>query len=166
MRTKIINLLNKWRNTEKYGVDKFAPANYSFDYLFATAMAGQPLAWFEGSNLPEEAFGIKRLINGYKKLQHDFHSGVILPIGNEPSGKSWTGFQSINGKTGYLLIFREKTTESSAFISAWFSKGDKVKCKLLLGNNGSTIASVYDGRGIEVSIPKENDFVLFEYEIE
>ena len=161
-----IEFLNKWRNSDKYGKDKFAPANYSFDYLFATAMTGQPLAWFEGANLPEEAFGLKRLISDYKKFQHDFHSGVILPIGDEPSGKSWTGFQSMNGKKGYLLVFREQTTESSSFIPVWFSKGDKIRWKLLLGNSGSTIGSVYDGRGLEVKISKPNDFAFYKYEIE
>ena len=57
-----IEFLNKWRNTEKYGDDPFAPHRYSFEYLFATTMAGQPLAWFEASNLPEEAFGIRDLM--------------------------------------------------------------------------------------------------------
>lgn len=32
----------------------------------------------------------------------------IFPIGNEPNGKQWTGFQSIgNAKEGYVLVFRE-----------------------------------------------------------
>lgn len=35
-----IEFLNKWRNTEKYGNEPFAPKHYSFEYLFATAMAG------------------------------------------------------------------------------------------------------------------------------
>ena len=61
-----IEFLNKWRNTEKYGDDPFAPHRYSFEYLFATTMAGQPLAWFEASNLPEEAFGIRDLMEKYK----------------------------------------------------------------------------------------------------
>lgn len=42
-----IEFLNKWRNLDKYPKDPFAPSNYSFEYLFATTMAGQPLAWFE-----------------------------------------------------------------------------------------------------------------------
>ena len=50
-----IEFLNKWRNTEKYTGDPFGPANYSFEYLFAITMAAQPLAWFEGTGLPEEA---------------------------------------------------------------------------------------------------------------
>ena len=103
-----IEFLNKWRNTEKYGDDPFAPHRYSFEYLFATTMAGQPLAWFEASNLPEEAFGIRDLMEKYKKVQYDFHQGTILPIGEEPSGRSWTGFQSLcHSKNGYLLIYRE-----------------------------------------------------------
>lgn len=48
---------------------------------------GNPLAWFEASNLPEEAFGIKDLMEKYKKVQYDFHQGTILPIGEEPSGQ-------------------------------------------------------------------------------
>lgn len=81
-------------------------------------MAGQPLAWLEASNLPDEAFSIRSLVEQYKKVQYDFHQGIILPIGDEPSGRSWTGFQSIcnqvgngsddcNVKSGYLLIYRE-----------------------------------------------------------
>ena len=95
-----IEFLNKWRNTEKYAGAPFAPANYSFEYLFATTMAGQPLAWMEASGLPEEALGIGALIERYKEVQHDFHRGVILPVGDEPSGRSWTGFQSVDGERG------------------------------------------------------------------
>ena len=85
-----IEFLNKWRNTEKYAGDPFAPANYSFEYLFATTMAGQPLAWMEASGLPEEALGIGALIERYKEVQHDFHRGVILvdriPVGRRRAG--------------------------------------------------------------------------------
>ena len=31
-----IEFLNKWRNTDKYKGEVFAPENYSFEYLFAT----------------------------------------------------------------------------------------------------------------------------------
>ena len=90
-----IEFLNKWRNEGKYEGDPFAPSAYGFDYLFATAMAGQPLAWMEASNLPEEAFSVSGLLSGYREISAEFHSGMIFPIGDEPSGRSWTGFQSI-----------------------------------------------------------------------
>ena len=90
-----IEFLNKWRNPANYKDDPFAPANYSFEYIFAITMAAQPLAWFEATGLPEEAFEIAPVIKKYKEVQFDFHSGSILPIGEEPSGKSWCGFQSL-----------------------------------------------------------------------
>ena len=42
-----IEFLNKWRNADKYDVaDPFAPARYSFDYLFAITLAAQRwLGW-------------------------------------------------------------------------------------------------------------------------
>ncbi|MCH5685958.1 hypothetical protein LWM68_17930 [Niabella sp. W65] len=59
--------------------------------------------------MPAEALGLAKVIKAYKKIQHDFHKGTILPIGDEPSGRSWTGFQSIHKGYGYLLVFREKS---------------------------------------------------------
>jgi len=160
-----IEFLNKWRNADKYTNDPFAPAAYTFEYLFAITMAGQPLAWFEGSGLPDEALSIKNLINDYKKIQHDFHSGTILPVGDEPSGKSWTGFQSINGDKGYLLVFRENNPEQQTTIETWFKKGEKIRCKPILGN-GEIKTNTTGKKGmVEVEIPRVNDFVLFEYEL-
>lgn len=110
-----IEFLNKWRNGDMYGDDPFAPKNYSFDYLFAVTMVAQPLAWFEGTGLPEEAFATAETINKYKKVMADFHSGIIVPMGDEPSGKSWTGFQSqkAGDKEGFVLVFREKNNSGS-----------------------------------------------------
>ena len=88
-----VEFLNKWRDREKYPTDDpFAPAHYSFDYLFATAMAGQPLAWLEATHLPDEAFQTASLVRLYRKHRAAFHRGIILPVGDEPSGRSWTGF--------------------------------------------------------------------------
>ncbi|WP_243350259.1 alpha-galactosidase [Parabacteroides sp. FAFU027] len=160
-----IEFLNKWRNAKKYGDDRFAPARYSFEYLFATAMTGQPLAWFEGSNLPEEAFKVQKLISDYKKVQHDFHTGVILPVGEEPSGRSWTGFQSIKDNKGYLLFFRENTPEDKAQVATWLPRGATVKCTPVLGNGKPVTATVGERGEIRVSIPAANDFVMYRYEV-
>lgn len=161
-----IEFLNKWRNTEKYGDDPFAPHRYSFEYLFATTMAGQPLAWFEASNLPEEAFGIRDLMEKYKKVQYDFHQGTILPIGEEPSGRSWTGFQSLcHSKNGYLLIYREDNAREETWVETWLPKGAEVMCTPILGN-GKLMATTVGRKGtIKVSLPEKNDFMLYRYEI-
>ena len=93
-----LNFLNKWRNTANYKDDPLAPVNYSFEYIFAITMAAQPLAWFEGTGLPEEAFSIAPVIKKYKEIQYDFHSGNIFPIGEEPSGKGWMWISVITDK--------------------------------------------------------------------
>ena len=49
-------------------VDPFAPARYSFDYLFAITLAAQPLAWMEASNLPGEAYATASLLKAYQSL--------------------------------------------------------------------------------------------------
>lgn len=161
-----IEFLNKWRNAKRYGNDIFAPANYSFDYLFAITMAGQPLGWFEGSGLPEEALAINKLINRYKEIQHDFHTGIILPVGEEPSGRSWTGFQSIkDDKKGYFIFFREYAPNSKGSVETWLAQGDKVKLTPVLGH-GKTITEQAGRNGsLEIELPRMNDFVMYRYEI-
>lgn len=161
-----IEFLNKWRNAGKYGSDKFAPANYSFEYLFAITMAGQPLAWFEGSGLPEEALGINKLINRYKEVQHDFHTGVILPVGDEPSGRSWTGFQSLKGdKEGYFILFREYTPGPKGVVATWLPENVKVRLTPILGHGKAATKRTGINGSLEIELPRANDFVMYRYEV-
>lgn len=160
-----IEFLNKWRNASKYGDDIFAPANYSFEYLFAITMAGQPLAWFEGSGLPEEALAISGTIAKYKTIQHELHSGTILPIGEEPSGRSWTGFQSIKDGRGYFIFFRENTPDSKGVIETWLPERTKVRLKPVLGHGKAGTKTTGRNGAIEITLPSINDFAMYEYEI-
>ncbi|WP_080905557.1 alpha-galactosidase [Parabacteroides sp. Marseille-P3160] len=160
-----VEFLNKWRNGKNYGNDPFAPANYSFDYLFAITMAGQPLAWMEGTGLPAEAFPTGKLIEQYRTIQHDFHEGIILPIGEEPSGKSWTGFQSLKGKTGYLLVYREKHPDQTAEVKTWFAEGQTVDCTPLFGKGEHFTATAGKEGMLNIHISNENDFVIYAYSI-
>lgn len=160
-----IEFLNKWRNADKYGSDIFAPANYSFEYLFATTMAGQPLAWFEGSGLPEEALSVSTQINAYKKIQHDLHTGTILPIGEEPSGRSWTGFQSVKGDQGYFIFYRENNPNSTGTVETWLKEGTRVKCTPIIGNGKAMTVTAGHKGSIEINLPNVNDYVLYKYEI-
>jgi len=161
-----IEFLNKWRNADKYIDDPFAPANYSFDYLFATTMAGQPLAWFESSNLPAEGYNIKSLIGKYKKIQHDFHSGVILPIGDEPSGRSWTGFQSITSNhSGYFIVYRELNDEKIHSLTTWLNKGDVITLIPIAGNGVRTTCKAGEKGILSFTLPHANDFAVYAYQI-
>jgi len=160
-----IEFLNKWRNTDNYGDDPFAPDKYSFDYLFAITMAAQPLAWFEGSNLPKEAFAISPIIDSYKKVMTDFHSGVILPIGDEPSGKSWTGFQSqkTDSDHGYILIFREQNESGThEFILPMLMSGT-YRFEPVAGNGKAFNSKIGTDRKITIALEKPDSFVLYRY---
>lgn len=164
-----LEFLNKWRNEDKYGpgADPLAPARYDFEYLFALTMAGEPLAWMEASNLPEEGFDIAPLVKKYRTVAPDFHRGIILPVGDEPNGYSWTGFQSmISDKEGYLLVFRELAPEGEACVKTWLPAGAKVKLECVLGSSAAAGGKpvVVDGEGrVKLALPATNTFVLLRY---
>jgi len=162
-----IEFLNKWRNADKYGNDMYAPANYDFGYLFAITMAGQPLAWMEASNLPDDAFGIKSLVEEYRNVQHDFHRGTILPVGEEPSGRSWTGFQSITGDNdGFLLLYRENNDRICASVSTWLPEGRHVTLVPVLGNGRRQCLKTGADGTVTITIDRPDDFVMYRYFID
>ncbi len=160
-----IEFLNKWRNAAKYAGDPFGPANYRFDYLFATTMAAQPLAWMEAGNLPEEAFALGETVARYRAVQEDFHRGVILPVGDEPSGRSWTGFQSAGDGRGYLLVLREQTPERQTMLRTWLDEGAKVRFTPVVGHGKASVQTVGRGGTIAAELPVPNDYAMYRYEI-
>lgn len=162
-----IEFLNKWRNADKYGDDPFAPASYRFSYIFATAMAGQPLAWMEASNLPEEAFSIAPEVAAYREVMADFHAGLILPVGDEPSGMSWTGFQSISGdrKSGFMLVFREKNDSRKCLLKTWLPENAETDFVKITGDGQAFRAVTGKDGAVEFALPEKNSFALYRYGI-
>ncbi|WP_080905362.1 alpha-galactosidase [Parabacteroides sp. Marseille-P3160] len=160
-----VEFLNKWRNQTNYSDDVFAPINYSMDYLFAIAMIGQPLAFMDVAALPEDAFESKNIIREYKNIQYEFHKGIILPIGNEPSGKSWTGVQSIGNKEGFLLVFRELNKNRIEDVVTWFPPYTELELLPILGEGKKNKQRVKNNRSVSIQLSKENSFVLYKYKI-
>jgi alpha-galactosidase len=158
-----IEFLNKWRNQDKYAGDPFGPANYSFEYLFAITMAAQPLAWFEGTGLPDEAFSISPVVKKYKEIQFEFHNGNIFPVGDEPSGKSWCGFQSVQKGKGYFLVFREANDEQKHVIKTWLTEGTQIKFTTVLGKGKSFSAKTGKDGTITFELPEINSYALYNY---
>ena len=162
-----IEFLNKWRNPDTYPKgDRFAPANYSFDYLFAITMIAQPLAWFEATGLPAEAFQTAKLIQTYRTNQIQIHAGQIFPIGDEPSGKGWTGFQSVvSDKEGFLLIFREDTPDPQRSLRTWLPAGKRVSLQPLAGAGKVVNVEVLTDNRLPVTLPTPNSFGLYRYTV-
>jgi len=162
-----IEFLNKWRNSAKYDEnDPLAPQNIPFEYQIASTFPGQPLAWMELSQLPEQAFEAADLLEAYKKIQHDFHSGIIMPLGSEPNGLNWTGFQSIQDKGGYFLIFRAYNQSETMAFSTPFAPNQKVALEHILGE-GESFRQTTDSKGeIEFTLPSSYSFALYKYRLE
>ncbi|MVM36688.1 alpha-galactosidase [Spirosoma sp. HMF3257] len=162
-----IEFLNKWRNADKYPVgDRFAPANYSFDYLFAITMMAQPLAWFEATGLPAEAFQTAKLIQTYRTNQTQIHAGNIFPIGDEPSGKGWTGFQSVvTDKEGFLLIFREDSPEAQNVIKTWLPASKRISLQPMVGVGKAIDIVVTKENRLPITLPTVNSFGLYRYKV-
>lgn len=109
-----IEVLNPRRNKEKYPEDPFAPDLYSMDYLFGIAMAANPLIWMEMSSLSEEDCRVlKDAISLYRTYRDKLQRALVSPIGQKPSGMSFTGFLAELEQEGFLLVFREMTEEDS-----------------------------------------------------
>lgn len=161
-----IEFLNNMRNREKYRYDDpFAPSKVPFDYVFAITMAAQPLAWFEGANLYPEAFVVGPVIRKYREIMHDFHSGIILPIGNEPDGRSFTGFQSVRGTEGYIIVYRENNHDNSCKVKTWFPANTKIRLDLVIGT-GQSFTSMSDAnRLVDFSISDPDSYALYRYEV-
>lgn len=159
-----IEFLNKWRNPDKYASDDpFAPKNYDFDYIFAITTFAQPLAWLETANLPDEAYKLSVFINKYKTVMSDIHNGTILPLGEMPSGNSWTGFQSsLNNNEGYIIVFRERNKNDIYELKLAKSIAN-AKFEVIHSNVSGYDIKLKNEKTLSVKLPKENSFVLLKY---
>lgn len=159
-----VEFLNKWRNAHRYqSNDPLAPINIPFDYQVAISFPGQPLAWMELSQLPQKAYEISELLDVYKQIQHDFHKGLILPIGNEPNGLSWTGFQSIHDNKGFFLVFRELNKNPNQYINTYIEPGKRVELIRLSGHGDSFQTNTDENGKILFSLPNKHTFALYKY---
>ena len=162
-----IEFLNKWRNPDKYPAnDPFAPKNYAFDYLFATTMMAQPLAFLEATGLPDEGFSTAKLIKTYLQNRPKIHGGQIFPIGNEPNGRQWTGFQSIGSDTeGVVLVFREDNSDVKKAVKTWLPVGKNVVFTPIAGSGKAFENTVLEDGKVVFELAEKNSFGLFSYRI-
>lgn len=160
--------LNVARNPQNYAADdRLSPANVGIDYAFAATMAAQPLAWMELSGLATPERNVALLLKQYRKLQQKLHSHQIFPVGSEPDGSANTGFQSIasDGKSGYLLLYREPLATGQRLDSTVFASGDRVELRPVMGARKKLIVTVDDNGAIPMPLMKNGDFGVFEYRV-
>jgi len=159
-----IEFLNKWRNADRYPPDDvLAPCRVPFDYCFAITWMAQPLAWFEATQLPEEAFEIAPLVRLYREHQERIHAGQIFPIGDEPSGTGWTGFQSLRGDAGYVIVYREFNQRPTGRMRLWNLAGRTLRLTAVAGRGSDLITTLDENGELEFHLDQPFSFALYEY---
>jgi len=160
-----VEFLNRWRNAEKYGDDPLRPQVVPFDYCFAITMFAQPLAWFEATGLPPEGFELAGLIETYREHEAGIHGGMIFGIGDQPTGASWTGFQSTSDDHGYLLVMRELNERAKAKVKLWNLADRRIELQAVAGHAADRTVDVdADGR-VEFALPSAFSFGLWRYRV-
>jgi Alpha-galactosidase len=170
-----IEVLNVERNAQQYPNDPLAPAACGIVYSFAVALMSNPLMWMELSSLSDGAAAIMtKLIKRYLTYRDELLGGHILPIGEEPCGTRWTGFQSvIDASTGYILVFRELTEQQSSTMKLWnMPGGARLELQHILSSDTKhdaetrdfTFEEVTDHSGsLTFSLPAPFSFALYRY---
>lgn len=161
-----IEFLNTARNPDRYPAgDPLAPARTGQDYAFAVTMMAQPLAWLEATGMPQGAFADPDLIRTYRAHAGRIHAGHILPIGEQPDGTAWTGFQSIapDQRTGYLLVLREANTRPEASLRTLLPPGSRVRLTPVTGTGQPADLIVSAASEVTLALPVPHSFALYSY---
>lgn len=156
-----MELLNPRRNAAYYGDMPFAPNNYGIDYLFATVMPANPLAWMELSNLSDEdAATFGRLSAIYSKHKAELFECRVVPIGDCPNGMSFSGYfcESNDGISGHILLFREETIEREHIYGVPL---DDARLTPIYISDKAEYA--WAAGGIRVSFSARNSFIWLKY---
>lgn len=151
--------LNPHRNADMYADDPLGPAAHSGDFLFATVMFSNPLAWFEVSNLPGRTLDeAASLVAVWKQWRDRMFAGTIVPVGSPPDGVNWSGFASLGEDDAICLIFRGFNQRPAACIDVpGLAEGPwRVDT---LATNGRVDASVATG-GLNVSLDRPLTYAL------
>jgi len=141
--------LNNRRNQHLYGDDVLAPGKYSIDYLFASVMVSNPLVWMEMSHLDENDIEpLSRIISVFRQHAKSLYYADVHPIGQQPDGFSFTGFQAkINDKEGYLILLKEAADSDNFYYKLeglnkttlnleLLASNGKLECDPLIGEDG------------------------------
>lgn len=163
-----MEFLNVAHNQELYEGDPLSPAACGMEYAFAVTMCANPLAWMELTGLSEaEAQVLERIIPQYRKVQNELLSGYVLPIGKEPDGTAWTGFQSVKTEEeGYLLLIRENNQKESHRYRLRGLSDCRLKLEGILGCTEQLSAEAdAEGRAV-FKLPGAFSYGLYQYRSE
>jgi len=135
------------------------------DYLAALALFASPLYWGEPARLPKGARAeIRKVLELHGKISGALAASHTFPVGEEPNGRRWTGFQAVNpgSAEGLLLAFRENTTSDRFEFDLPHGDASGPLALECLSHPEPSVRAA-DARRVAIHIPRPNDFRLFRY---
>lgn len=161
-----VEVLNLDNGRDSYPADdEFAPRSYPQEYATAVALFASPLLWFAPSRMRAETRArVRSVVDLHLRHRAEIHAGHVLPVGERPSGRSWTGLQSHDPETGagFLVIYRERTTDASARLALHFVEGAALRLESL--SDATPPAAVRESDGtVEVRLERPDSFRLYRY---
>lgn len=164
-----MEFLNPRMNTESYAADDpFSPQAFGAEYACAATLFANPLCWMYVSRLaPEDSECLSKLINAYRPHQEAILCGRVRPIGEEPSGRSWTGLQSVTeAGSGYLIVYRECTDrDRGEFVLKGVEQGTVLTLEKIAGTSPDTQLAVDKDCCVQISLPEPRSYALFKYKV-
>ena len=64
-----------------------------------------------------------------------------------------------------MIIYREATSRAEEFVRTWLPDGSKVKFVPVIGHGKAFAAKVERNGEVRFSLPDQNDYVMYKYEI-
>jgi hypothetical protein len=142
-------------------IHRSLPNVYPPEYWAAVAMFANPLLWLGASEVSDaNAIAFRSVIDLHLTHRDEIFRGIIRPIGNQPDGKSITGFQSHNGDCGYVILFREIDGPAETEIQLWQLQDSNTILESL--SDDSSPVNIWNGR-FNVYIPQPASFRLYKY---
>lgn len=141
---------------------------YPQDYACGIALMGNPLFFVETRRFSQnERNLIKKVISVYKEHREKILSGFVEPVGSQPDGSRWTGFQCrCSVSEGYLTLFREKDSDDeSCRIRLNLPPGKKLILKSLYRGTDSVLEPENDGTFLFTGLSRSS-WAFYQYEVQ
>ena len=134
------------------------PRDYPWEYWLAVPMFASPLLWFAPSLLPEAMRRrCRTVMELHRRWRDRIMEGEIFPIGDEPDGRSFTGFVSRHPQgLDTVIVYRE--------IGAAAGRSQLVSEQIPAGRRWRTVGGAGEvlsvPGGLDASVPAAPGFVL------
>jgi hypothetical protein len=140
---------------------------YNQLYCVAIGLAGIP-CFFQTTRFysTDEHANIRALLTLWKRHREALFESCIFPVGDTPTGRSWSGFQfRYNGSEGYLLLFREVDNDQAthSIVMRYLANKD-LEIDDLCKSSTRTVAVGPSG-AIDFTIPQAAGFLFVRYRV-